>query len=224
MALQVSHPPARGLRTSRRALTGRLATAAGTAVTFESSLERDWLILLDSDPCVEAIEVQPFSLYHTVDGRRRRYTPDVLARYGGNETQPKVVVYEVKPIEELREKWAEYRPRFKACLHYCREQGWGFKIVSERHIRTPRLVNARFLRSYRSHPLDALAREQLLHTLQSLGQTTPQALLAAAYGSRDAQLTALPSLWQLVASRLVACDLDAPLTMTSRIWAAEEDD
>jgi len=48
---------------------------------FESSLERDFLLLLDFDPEVVLYEEQPVTInYHDDQGRRRRYTPDVLVR------------------------------------------------------------------------------------------------------------------------------------------------
>ena len=47
------------------------------------------------------------------------------------------VVFEVKPIDKLRADWVSLRPGFKAAVAHCRLRDWQFKIVTERHIRTP---------------------------------------------------------------------------------------
>lgn len=183
---------------------------------FESSLERDWLRLLDFDPNVIALREQPFTIYYEVEGRRIRYTPDVLAEFLRAGTV-KTVVYEVKPLETLRADWQLLRPRFKAAVKHCRGQGWQFRIVTERHIRTPLLANATFLRRYRAMVPLLVKQAQLKYTATVLGPTTPQALLAAAYWPVDEQSQAIPALWQLVASGEIEADLSKPLTMATSI-------
>jgi hypothetical protein len=189
----------------------------GGVAAFESSLERDWLLALDFDPRVQAIQVQPFSLHYEHRGTTRRYTPDVRAEYR-LESGMATVVYEVKPSEELRLNWSAYRPRFKAAVRYCRDHGWRFKLVTERHIRTALLDNARFLRRYRALPEQDLYVQQLLYTLRALGTTTPQALLAAAYWAEESRMAALPMLWKLIATGRLGADLHVPLTMSAPIW------
>jgi hypothetical protein len=189
----------------------------GGVAAFESSLERDWLLALDFDPRVQAIQVQPFSLHYEHRGTTRRYTPDVRAEYR-LESGMATVVYEVKPSEELRLNWSAYRPRFKAAVRYCRDHGWRFKPVTERHIRTALLDNARFLRRYRALPEQDLYVQQLLYTLRALGTTTPQALLAAAYWAEESRMAALPMLWKLIATGRLGADLHVPLTMSAPIW------
>ena len=218
MARLGSNAPVRPLRTSRRSLTGRIALEGAGTASFESSLERDWLVLLDFDPRVQDVEVQPFTLTHEHAGKLRRYTPDVLARFRAEDGEVLTIVYEVKPRDELVSHWPEYRPRFKAAFRHCNERNWRFKIVTERHIRTARLDNAHFLRRYRTLPDNQLAQQQLLYTMRALGATTPQALLAASYWAQESQMATLPVLWQLVASRQIETQLDLPLTMSSPIW------
>jgi hypothetical protein len=221
MARLSSDTPTRGLQTSRRSLTGRVVLADGGAAVFESSLERDWLLALDFDPKVHAIQVQPFSLHYQHEGSTRRYTPDVRADYADASGET-TVVYEIKPWEELRANWARYRPRFKAAVHYCRSEGWRFKVMTERQIRTALLDNAKFLRRYRSLPEQLLFEQQLLYTMRALGKTTPQALLAAAYWAEETRMAALPMLWKLIAARRLAADLHAPLTMSAPIWLPDD--
>lgn len=213
-----SDRPVRPLKTSRRCLTGRVSVDSGDSAGFESSLERDWLTALDFDPAIRLIREQPFSLYYEFDGERRRYTPDILIESVSPQGVVSTIVYEVKQLDELRAEWHRYRPRFKAAVRYCRARGWRFKIVTECEIRTPFLKNAKFLRRYRTVQPQPLVAQQLLYTLKALGETTPQALLAAAYLSNETRMGAIPELWRLVALRQIGVMLDEALTMQSPIW------
>lgn len=214
--------PVRSIGMNRRSLTGKVVLDTGVSAGFESSLERDWLICLDFDPDVELIVEQPFSLEYEVDGSLRRYTPDVLVRYRARDGHCSVVVFEVKPYDDLRYEFGKYRQRFKQMIRHCREQGWRFKIVTERDIRTPYLCNAKFLRKYRRLASQVLFKEQLLYSMNALGPTTPQALLAMAYLHEEKRMAALTELWRMVALREINAELDKPLTMQSTIWLGRE--
>lgn len=203
----------RKLKNSRRALTGKVNLEAGGTAGFESSLERDLLLILDFDPQVLCVREQPFSITHIQEAAVRRYTPDVLAEFDRDRTP--TVVYEVKPLQTLREEWATLRPRFKAAVAHCRLRDWQFKVVTERHIRTPYLENAKFLRRYRAMPPQLLRQAQLRYTATALGPTTPQALLTAAYWPKEEQALSIPALWQMVAKGDFEMDLRQPL---SPIW------
>jgi hypothetical protein len=189
----------------------------GGTAGYESSLERDWLMALDFDWRVQRIQEQPYTLTYLLDGKRRRYTPDVLAVFEEDGVQ-RTVVYEVKAHEDLRENWVAQRPRYKAAVADCRARGWRFRIVTERDIRTPYVNNIKFLRRYRDLKEQQMHRTALMYTLHALGETTPQALLAATWGDNERRLAALPELWRLVARREIAAALHDPLTMATSIW------
>src|SRR5438093_12942283 len=75
--------PVRIVPKNYRNLTGLVPNSRTQAMTaFESTLERDFLLLLDFDPDVEFYEEQPLKItYPDEAGQRRTYTPDVLVRY-----------------------------------------------------------------------------------------------------------------------------------------------
>lgn len=220
MTRLASLTPSRTFKESRRSLTGRVAVDDGT-VSFESSLERDLLVLLDFDASVKEIREQPFTIRYREEGSPRRYTPDVLARFERQSAPTETVVFEVKHRDELRANWAMYESRFRVAIRHCKQAGWRFRIVTEREIRTPLLRNAQFLRRYRNLMRDPLACGQLLYSMKALGETTPQALLAAAYWTIESRMVALPMLWAMVAAREVHADLNSQLTMASPIWLPE---
>jgi hypothetical protein len=192
---------------------------------FESSLERDFLLLLDFDPDVEFYEEQPVQIvYYDDNGRRRTYTPDVFVRYRTASVPTpctKPLLCEVKYREDLRQHWSVYRPKFRAAQRYARQYGWRFRLVTERHVRTPYLENAKFLRPYRTRPVNAQHQSQLLDTLLGLREADPATLLEAVSQDRWHQAQLLATLWQLVATRQVHTDLGRPLTMRSRLWLKE---
>ncbi len=218
--------PVRTVPKNYRSLTGLVPNTRTQSMTaFESSLERDFLLLLDFDPDVEFYEEQPVKItYHDDRGRRRTYTPDVFVRYRtdrlqAQHTQPHLC--EVKYRDDLRQHWAEYRPKFRVAQRYARQRGWRFRVVTERHIRTPYLDNVKFLRSYQTIPINERYRTQFLHALSALKETDPASLLTATSQDRWQQAQMLPMLWQLIARREVGTDLAQPLTMQSRIWLQE---
>ena len=59
MARLSADSPVRPLRVSSRALTGKV-TVTEESAAFESSLERNWLEVLDFDRRVLVVQVQPF--------------------------------------------------------------------------------------------------------------------------------------------------------------------
>ena len=215
-----SGSPARPLRPGNRGIRGRVVGPAGAAAGHESLLERDWLRSLAFDKRVRSILEQPFSLYHEVDGQRRRYTPDVQVEFEENG-RLWTVVYEVKFREDLMTNWTFYRPRFKAATSYCRARGWRFKLITEEQIRGPHLKNLHFLRRYANAKAQPLHEAALMQGLRILGPTTPKALIAAAWYDQERQMAALAELWRLVAAGRISALLDQPLTMISRIWTEE---
>lgn len=215
--------PVRTVPKNSRSLTGLVPNPRTQSMAaFESSLERDFLLLLDFDPDVAFFEEQPVTIvYYDANGRRRTYTPDVLVRYRNVSPQarhPKPLLCEVKYRDDLRQHWAAYRPKFRAAQRYARQQGWRFHVVTERHVRTPYLENVKFLRPYRTLPLNDSYRTQLLSALATLEATDPARLLAAVCHDRWQQAQLLPMLWQLVATREIGTDLAQPLTMQSGLW------
>lgn len=219
--------PVRKVPRSHRNVTGRLASQKAVGdVEYESPLERDFYTLLEFDSTVQSYEVQPVRIdYVDENGVARHYTPDALVKYekrGRGEKPRPPVLFEVKPREHLVDQWREIRRKVRAARAYARERGWRFRLVTERHIRTPYLENARFLLPYMRQRTDMAAEMLLLDRLRELRSTDPETLLAAAYFDPANRELLIPSLWKLIAYGKVECDLGLPLTMASRIWLPED--
>lgn len=206
--------PVRRVGTNHRSLTGKVITQ-GAAVSFESSLERDFLVMMDWDHSVSQVHEQPLSVpYQDADGRSRLYTPDFLVSYVSGAS----VLYEIKYRADLKTDWRLLKPKFRGAIRFARENGIRFSIMTEVEIRTGYLKNIKFLRPYRDRRCDQAIEEHLINTLATLGETTPDGLLKAAYWTSENRMRALGVLWRLVAIGRVQVDIFSPLTMTSSIW------
>ena len=214
--------PARIVPKNYRNLTGLVYNSRTHSLSaFESSLERDYLLLLDFDPAVECYEEQPVTIkYDDCEGRLHRYTPDVFVRYR-NDANAKPVLCEVKYRDDLRQHWAEYKAKFKAAHRYARERGWRFRLLTEREIRTPFLANVKFLRQYQALVVDQAEQHLLLQALAQQPTTDVESVLAAVTTDRWRQAQLLPVLWHLVAQHQVGVDLRHALTRGSPLWPIE---
>lgn len=212
--------PVRTIPKNYRNVTGIAAvTKAEGKAQFESTLERDFLTLLEFDESVESFEVQPVKLeWLNSDGKARSYTPDVLAFYRTKDKKP--VLYEVKYRSELKEKWDTFRPKFKRAIKFSVQQGWRFKLMTEREIRTPYLETAKFLLPFvRRGPADEQHMELLSHGLHRLERTTPKQLIASVYQDEWNQAALIPTLWYLIGTRQIGVEMSQKLTMCSQIWS-----
>lgn len=189
---------------------------------FESTLERDFIALLEFSREARRFEVQPVAIpWLDGQGKPHRYTPDVLVHYRsglGATFAPRLC--EVKYRSDLRENWAILRPKFKAAIRYARSRGWRFKIVTEKEIRTPYLGNVRFLLPFVHQGPESDAYMDLLDdAIIKLRESDPDGLIRAVFQDEWRRATLLPTLWYLVGTRQIGADLSLPLTMKSRLWS-----
>lgn len=203
-----------------------------TMLQAESLLEHDFLTLLEWDSRVAKYGTQPFTVdWVDVDGGQRQYTPDVLVTYHvlAKQREPHLrpLVFEVKMAEELRREWENLRPKFKAAVAALRPLGVGFKIVTERHIRTPMLDNARFLLTYKTmRYINCSAREmemqaEIRQAMKEIRESTPKALLSMLAVSDVEKVRYIPWIWWLMNVGIIKADFSQRLTMMSKIWSID---
>lgn len=215
--------PVRRIPKNYRSVTGIAAAKAEGAAEFESTLERDLLTLLEFSPEVRLFEVQPITLTWDDDGRERRYTPDALAHFQPvRGTEPPPQLYEVKYRADLQTSWAELRPKFKAAVRFAKAQGWRFKLITEREIRTSYLANAQFLLPFVRQGPPAVEDMDLLDgTMLDLREADVDGLLQATCRDEWNRARLMPALWYLIGTFQFGTDLHMPLTIKSRIWNKE---
>jgi len=179
--------------------------------------------LLDFDSCVESYCEQPVTIKYVHEGKIRRYTPDVLVYYRAEPETAAIarpLLGEVKYRADLKQYWTELKPKFIAASRYAAEQGWQFKLITEREIRTDYLTNVRFLRQYTGPQVQVSQIDHglLMSLLRETQLTTGEKLLLTATGDRTKRAELLYVLWHLIAVGLVHCDLATVLSLRSEIW------
>lgn len=211
--------PVRRIGLCYRSVSGRVPMGNGRrSLAVESTLERDFALLQRFDPAVATVEEQPVRVeYRTTGGFRRFYVPDFLVTRLRPSLSTRLV--EVKFSTDPALVSGVLDERFAAARAFASARGWSFEVVTEKHIRTPRLGNATFLLPYRERPADAGTRARLLMALRS-GPATIEALIDVAGGDRG---RTLPTLWGMVARFEIGADLDRPLTMRSPLFLPEKD-
>jgi len=74
--------PARKIPLNYRNITGYVQSdKSGDYTNFESSLERDALILAEYDENILSFKTQPRRFDYEIEGKQRHYTPDILISY-----------------------------------------------------------------------------------------------------------------------------------------------
>jgi len=194
------------------------------SISFESTLERDLLAVLEYTPFVIDVIEQPVTIeYKNSNDREVTYTPDFLVHY---RTPHSLGVYpsrisqliEVKPQKILKKKWLELRPKFKIGVAYAKQQGWKFCIYDESRIRGQYLKNIHFLNRYKIYQFDQYQSERIISHLHAMGHTAIDHLLEFLYIKEDDKGIALSQVWQLLANKELACDMTLPLNLGTVIW------
>lgn len=210
--------PVRRIGVQSRSVTGTMPNGN----RYESSLERDFMLLMQFDPAVDVYTPQPLTLnYCAVDGQLHRYTPDGLIEWRADRPvhDPRPVLVEIKFREDFIGKWREWRARARAAKVFAAEKGWLFMIFTEREIRTPALENATFLLPYLRRGSAPEIEQWLLDRLTELVETTPRDLVAGLYRDKWNQATLIPVMWRLLADRRIGFDISQTLNMRTTIWS-----
>jgi hypothetical protein len=127
---------------------------------------------------------------------------------------------EVKYRADLKQNWADLKPKFMAALHYAAVRGWQFKLITEREVRTDYLTNVQFLRQYIGFPVQVNQVDQdlLMGLLRDIRLTTGEELLLKTTSDHTKRAELLYAFWYLIATGQIRCDLTTVLSLQSEIW------
>lgn len=191
-------------RPGRRSCTGWYQSIkAGDGLPYESLLERDALLLLDFDPDVAHLSVQPETFVWMDANRQRRYTPDIRLETVGGE----VIYRQVKPASRLAAD-PTLGGRLSAIEAECAARGARHEMWLDTDIRRqPRLSNVRRLRA----SIAVLATVNL-HAIRTIINCLPfPSSLGAAAEALGGKAVHTNVVLGLVAIGELAADLDRPL-------------
>lgn len=208
--------PARIIPRNHRALTGFIhGDNSGMYSGFESSLERDALILIEFNPSIVSYLSQPKTFDYFHNNKHKTYTPDILIEYSNG----KKLYIEVKYREDLRKDWEILRPKFKAVIkELSDDKSARFKIWTENEIRIPLLKNATFLLPYRHRSFENYQLEMIKKVISRIDETNPEDVIRICSSNLEARAEFLNTLWYALSNQIIKADLTRPLTMKSSIW------
>jgi hypothetical protein len=203
--------PVRKIPKNYLGVTGSFASLKnGRMLGFESLLERDYMILLEFDDTVEKFEEQPVKV-PGIKGTSP-YVPDLLIHYKPSSKGKRVVLAEVKHTTDLAKNQEKYAPKFERARVYAEARNWEFEIITERECRPARLPTLKFLREYLHFDPEPSQVDQIMSTLEDAGGEMELNLLLNQLCSTDMeQLTLVPVVWNLVATKQIMIDFDQPV-------------
>lgn len=209
------YPPVRKIGIQTRSMTGTMPDGN----RYESALERDLMELLRADSDFASFHAQPVEVCfpNAVPGGTSKYKPDGLVFWKSNR-RPWLI--EVKYRADVVGNVPEFLKKFRAAKLYAKREGWEFRILCERRIRTQRLLNVRFLHGYRSYPEDTEAALAILECV-GLGASTPKEIITALARSDIGPERSISQIWRLISFEKLLIDHRHELTMTSNLWSEE---
>ena len=181
-------------------------------------LINDFGDLLEFDINVDYFVSNPATIEYVFEDRLMDYTPEFLIKY--NLPFNRSILASVLPRNEIRNSWNEFKPKFRAAKQYANSRGWKFKIYTEIEINGIYLENVKFLLQYRRNEKlpNYDHREIIMRILSSIKESTPDEILLIAFRDKNRQAELLQTLWQMVSTSLIGCNLFNKLTMKSCIW------
>lgn len=215
--LIISAKKQRKISFSHLSLTGSISSLKNNdSIQFESSLERDFIYLLEFDKEVFRYVEQPFKLYYYKNDMSMYYVPDFYVEYWNGRKE----LVEIKYQDDLIKNKSKYREKFKIAEVFCKENNIEFKIYSEIEIRTHRLFNADFLLSYKKPKYGFNSNDTLIVTkvLRTYDLLTVQQVLDLAVKSEDKKAELLYVIWYMVSNYLIYFDNESKLNMETKLW------
>jgi hypothetical protein len=190
---------------SKSGVQGKVAdVASGRSRHAESQNElRAFQILLASGH-PDAWQEQPFVLEYHHDGKRHRYTPDILVAWGATRE-----VVEIK--EDSGAAKPESRARFATVRDLLAEHGYSFRVWTRSEIcAEPRLTNVGLVLRYRCVDVPAAEREKIRRIFSSGAEPSLRTV------SDTRGMTAAADL-RLVLDGILHIDWWEPLRLDSRV-------
>lgn len=205
-------PVRRVIRRGHKGFVGLFPSRkSGRPLEFESLLERNFLCLMEVDPLVNSVRVQPREIRWTIDGTIHRHIPDFEIEY-----IRKLVVVEIKPDHKAAQPAFVQRTRIiTSVLH---KEGIAYRVLTETLIcREPALSNAKILLRGLAHEPSPAERD----AVTAMVAIAPQGLTIREICLR---LSAPPefanSIYAMVMSgEIVLADASAPVNTYSRVKA-----
>lgn len=220
--MRTSYKKIREIYPNKLSVTGQINSIKNNErIEFESSLERDYIYLLEFDIEVKRYYEQPIKIYYTEDNIEKYYVPDFIVEYWNGSKE----IIEIKYSQELEEKRTILSTKFNAAKELCKKNGLTFKIINEHSIRTPLGWNAKFLHYYKYTNFDLNLEELTIirNELLELKKSTPIDLIQTLAKDERKQAELLYLLWYGIATYSISFDYQKKLNMNTVIWVTDHE-
>lgn len=214
--IRMSLKKQRNISMNQFSLTGQIKSLKrNELVDFESSLERDYIHILEFDENVRYYYEQPLK----IEFDDRYYVPDFYVEYWSGEKE----VIEVKYNIDLIENASKYVTKFKAADEFCNTNGLTFRILTENDIRNEYLNNVKFLNAVQIMRNGIESEyfnefELLERNLKKLKRTTINNLLDTCTSCELKRTELIQYMWLMVIHKKIKVDLNKKLNMEVEIW------
>lgn len=213
--------PVRKIPKSFRTVTGRFTSIKNgqKVIWYESKGEHDYFLTLEFEPNVLCYEEQPLEVPGEVNGRKVVYTPDCLVTHKFDRLP---LLVEVKTEEEVENDDGTLGLKFKQVSAYAQENGYEFKVITEKDI--PREILKNYLKIYQyALPPRNLQemRGPIINLLSSYGTMTFEQLLQSIDDNNIVQARYLPIIWHLIFIRIIEVDLTQTISYQSELRLAD---
>jgi hypothetical protein len=137
-----------------------LSRKVGDMIPWESTIEKDFIKLLEFDPNVEYYESQPLVINYAFKGKVKEYYPDFKVVTKDNYVR----IYEVK--DSRQKKLEENIIKYKVGEQYCLERKWTYHVITEEDIRHGFLLdNLNDIYDVIDHPRNTNIERKIINTL-----------------------------------------------------------
>jgi hypothetical protein len=177
-------------------------------VHFESTLERDAILLLEYNPLIVSYQEQPsVEIYYDARHKARKYIPDFDAQLVGGGT----LTIEVKSASQLLRR--KVKVKLEAIALRFKETGRVFRVLHESDIRRqPRFDNLQLLHD----ATKSRSQQDDVHALSAAFEGSS----LRSFGELSAALGGDAPVLRQIASGHLRTDLDRSLQASTPVWRA----
>ena len=210
----------RKIKPTRMSVSGRVPYK-GSSVPYESTLERDLIIVHAFREDVEDIVAQPITIPFVKNGITYKYTPDFFIKFVEDIDKPNMII-EVKPYDLWQENWRDWSDKWKTMQRYCKDNGYIFRIYDESRIRNTALNNINFLMTFKNSAIEREDQEAVLEQVKLMGTTTIDYLLTRFYTGSLLRNHGLRVIYHLLATKQLKFDLFIKINDLTEVWVDDE--
>lgn len=210
----------RKIKPTRMSVSGRIPYK-GRSLPYESTLERDLIIVHAFREDVEDIVAQPITIPFVKNGITYKYTPDFFIKFVEDADKSDMII-EVKPYDLWQANWRDWSDKWKTMQRYCKDNGHVFRIYDESRIKNTALDNINLLMKFKNSAIEEEDKEAVLEQVRLMGTTTIDYLLTRFYIGSFLRNHGLRVIYHLLATKQLKFNLFFKINDLTEVWVDYE--